>query len=121
MPAEAATWSSIWNLISQLSTAAGTSAEVSCTCEPYGAAAVLKSATWVSSEETVIRWSPTTAAEPTLTGEHAASTAHAPRPTAPRAASRVLLPNTGDPSSGTKQPELRLGEYRTNNLRAPRE
>ena len=32
MPAEAATWSSIWNLISQLSTAAGTSVEVSCTC-----------------------------------------------------------------------------------------
>src|SRR5271165_2032740 len=108
------------NLISQLSTAFGISAVVSWIWLPYGFAAVCRFWTWVSSEETVIRWSPTIAAAPALTGEHAASTAHAPTPAAPRTARRrVLLPNTGDPSR--KSRILRVGEYRTDDLRAPRQ
>src|SRR5690242_10643346 len=54
----------------------------------YGLAAVFRLDTWVPSEDTVIRWSPTIAADPTCTGEQAASTAHAPRPAAPSTATR---------------------------------
>ncbi len=109
MPAEAAASSMTSNLISQLSTALGICADVSWISSAYGLAAACRFETWVSSDETVIRWSPTIAAAPILTGEHAASTAHAPRPMAPRAARRVLgflsaqtsrLPNTGDPFPG---------------------
>src|SRR5215471_21075787 len=96
MPAEAAAESVMANRISQLSTALGICAGVSWTWLPYGLAAACRFETWASSEEVVIRSSPTIAAAPVFTGEHAASTAHAPRQTAPKAASRVLLPNTGD-------------------------
>src|SRR5215472_3549304 len=116
MPAEAAAESVMANRISQLSTAFGICAGVSWTWFPYGLAAACRFETWVSSEEVVIRSSPTIAAAPIFTGEHAASTAHAPKQTAPKA-SRVLLPNTGDPFlSGTarscESANLRVGEYR---------
>src|SRR5215470_2135838 len=104
MPAEAAAESVMANRISQLSTAFGICAGVSWTWFPYGLAAACRFETWVSSEEVVIRSSPTIAAAPIFTGEHAASTAHAAKQTAPKAASRVLLPNTGDPFlSGTSR------------------
>src|SRR5215470_20185204 len=106
MPAEAAAESVMANRISQLSTAFGICAGVSWTWFPYGLAAACRFETWVSSEEVVIRSLPTIAAAPIFTGEHAASTAHAPKQTTPKAASRVLvfllaqtsrLPDTGDP------------------------
>src|ERR1700722_10932156 len=87
MSLAAATWSMTANLISQDSTAEGAFAEVS--WRPlYGLGAVCPLDTWVSSEDAVIRWWPTIAAAPTCTGEQAASTAHAPRPAAPSAATR---------------------------------
>src|ERR1700719_3692158 len=88
MPLAAATWSWTANLTSQESTAAGASALLIWMVLAYGLAAVCQLDTWVSSEDTVIRWLPTIAAEPTCTGEQAASTAHAPRPAAPSAATR---------------------------------
>src|SRR5882762_168387 len=88
MPLEAATWSMTANLIIQDSTAAGAFAVVTGRPLPYGLAAVCQLDTWVSSEDTVIRWLPTIAAAPACTGEQAASTAHAPRPAAPSAATR---------------------------------
>src|SRR6185312_13570107 len=88
MPLESATWSMTANLISQDSTAAGICSVVSWMLLPYGLAAVFRLDTWVSSEDTVIRWSPTIAADPTCTGEQAASTAHAPRPAAPSTPTR---------------------------------
>src|SRR5215475_12710933 len=116
MPAEAAAESVIANRISQLSTAFGICAGVSWTWFPYGLAAACKFETWVSSEEVVIRSVPTIAAAPIFTGEHAASTAHAAKQTAPKAASRVLLPNTGDPFlSGTSNPR----ESKTTSRRVP--
>src|SRR5215469_2051183 len=121
MPEFAATWSPIWNLISQLSTAAGMLVAVSVSSLEYGLDAAFRFETWVSSEATVIRWSPTTAAVPILTEEHEASTTHALAAATPQAAARVLLPglpNTGDPFPGRV---LRLGEYRTDDLRAPRQ
>src|SRR6516165_3904577 len=114
MPAEAAAESATANRISQLSTAFGIWAGASWTWLPYGLAAACRFATWVSSEEVVIRSLPTIAAAPIFTGEHAASTTHAPRQTAPKAASLVpvfllaqtsRLPDTGDPFlSGHQNP-----------------
>src|SRR5689334_14934789 len=92
----------------------------------YGLAAVFRLETWVSSEDTVIRWSPTIAADPTCTGEQAASTAQAPRPAAPSTATRRrrflnrALRDTDDPfpaiSSGGATPRLSAprGPDRTN-------
>src|SRR6204780_2894221 len=93
MPFSAATWSMMENLISQDSTASGISAtgRSLATALAYGFAAACRLATWESSEDRVIRWLPTIAAAPTCTGEQAASTAHAPRPTAPAAATRRPL------------------------------
>ena len=56
MPLAAATWSQTSNLISQESTAEGMFAVVSCEVLPYGLMAVCRLDTWVSSEDTVIRW-----------------------------------------------------------------
>jgi hypothetical protein len=93
---------------------------------PYGLLAACRLDTCESSESTVIRWLPTIAAEPTCTGEQAASTAHAPRPAAPSAATRrplVLnraLRDTDDPLGfHDNLMILRVGQYRTDNLRAP--
>src|SRR5215469_18097125 len=144
MPAEAAAESVMANRISQLSTAFGIWAGVSWTWFPYGLAAACRFATWVSSEEVVIRSLPTIAAAPIFTGEQAASTTHAPRQTAPKAASLVpdfllalifpvgtdqpasRLPDTGNPflsgtSKSRERANLRVGEYRTDDLRAPRQ
>src|SRR5579862_6844920 len=82
----------ISNLIIQESTAAGISAVV-IGREPYGFAAACRFDTWVSSEDTVIRWSPTVAAAPACTGEQAASSAHRPRPAPRTATRRPLLAN----------------------------
>src|SRR6185437_8219518 len=75
---------------------------------PYGLAAVCQLDTWVSSEDTVIRWLPTIAADPACTGEQAASTAHALRPTAPSAATRrpflaKVKRDTDDPFRQSRQ------------------
>src|ERR1700722_4382648 len=104
----AATWFMIENLISQVSTARGWSALVSVICLPNGLAAACRLKTCWSSDELVMRWLPTIAADPACTGEHAAMSAQAPRPAAPSASPRLVLlagtarpntalPNTGDP------------------------
>ena len=137
MPLEAAPWSMISNLTSQVSTAWGC-----CAAERLNPLTDLPAAwrleTWVSSDDTVIRWLPTIAAAPAYTGEHAAIAAQAPRPAAPSATARPILlagavlpdtvpPNTALPNTGipfqhiNDSRNLRLGQYRTDDLRAPRE
>src|SRR6202035_1634052 len=113
MPLAAATWSQTSNLISQESTAEGMFAVVSCEVL-YGLMAVCRLDTWVSSEDTVIRWLPTIAAAPSCTGEQAASTAHAPRPAAPSAATRRrrlvkrALRDTDDPFKQSTETNTKL-------------
>src|ERR1700728_678753 len=108
MPLSAATWSMMENLISQVSTARGWSALVSVICLPSGWEPAWRFETCWSSDELVIRWLPTIAADPACTGEHAAISMQAPRPAAPRASPRLVflaatalpitaLPNTGVP------------------------
>src|SRR5580692_9634796 len=108
MPLSAATWSMMENLISQVRTARGCSAAVSVIWLPSGLEACCRFETCWSSDELVIRWLPTIAAEPACTGEHAEMSAQAPRPAAPSASTRLVflaatalpitaLPNTGVP------------------------
>ena len=91
MPLSAATWSMMENLISHVSTARGCSAAVSVIWLPYGLDAACRFETCWSSDELVIRWLPTIAADPACTGEHAAISAQAPRPAAPSASPRLVF------------------------------
>src|SRR5215469_8577339 len=91
-PALAATLSWIWNLMSQPSTKLLSCCGVAVT--RYGWRSDCRFDTWVLSDDAVIRSLPTIAAEPILTGEHAASIAHAPA-AATTAARRDFLPRTG--------------------------
>src|ERR1700733_10038716 len=77
MSLSAATWFMIENLISQVSTARGWSALVSVICLPNGLEAACRFETCWSSDELVMRWLPTIAAEPACTGEHAEISAQA--------------------------------------------
>ena len=105
MSLSAATWSMMENLISHVSTARGCSALVSETWPWYDLIAPCRFETCWSSDELVIRWLPTIAADPACTGEHAAISMQAPRPAAPSASPRLVFlagtarPNTALPNT----------------------
>src|SRR5712691_11198906 len=92
MPAWRASSSLIWNRTSQVSVSCVSCAGLSWTVPGYSLTAWLRLVTWVSRVAIVIRWLPTIAAAPILTGLHPVTTSPAPSTTADTLTS---LPSTG--------------------------